>query len=401
MKSFVILPQKPELRDATYIRRCTVERYTDHKLESSDELWFEIENKVNQLDDSDCDSYVLAVIMDAMQEQREVHVKGEVSRTLLGNIEEFQSAWNKWLPELYHIVDIKVDVVNSDPVLPRNQAICAFSGGVDATFSVWRHHKKLAGYRSQNIRLSALVHGFDIPLNDNEAFENAFKRSESTLSDVDIPLVAIKTNYRLWSKVNWEHAFSTALVATLSNMKREADICIVGSSEPYDSLVIPWGSSPITDHLLSSSSFAVIHDGASHSRTEKVDEIANWQKGIDNLRVCWQGDLKDRNCGVCEKCLRTKLNFLATGNGIPKSLPGSDIHKALRGIVLKNDAVKEEWKQVLEHAKKNDINQSWVSEIPAILKRTDKTLAQRVFPEGSKRKAVAKSFIRRLKGQPQ
>ena len=189
------------------------------------------------------------------------------------------------------------------------------------------------GYRSQTINLCSIVHGFDIPLNDKIAFNNAVHRSTNTLNDLNVEITPIKTNFRELSKVTWVHSFACALVATLSNFKSVAGTCIVGSSEPYDSLIIPWGSSPITEHLLSSGEFNVIHDGACHSRTEKVAEIKEWKTGIQNLRVCWEGDLKDRNCGICEKCMRTKLNFLAIKADIPSAFPTSDIMKELNNIV--------------------------------------------------------------------
>jgi hypothetical protein len=34
--------------------------------------------------------------------------------------------------------------------------------------------------------------------------------------------------------------------------------------------------------------------------------------------VCWEGVDQGRNCGVCEKCIRTKLNFLAAGIESPE-----------------------------------------------------------------------------------
>jgi hypothetical protein len=168
------------------------------------------------------------------------------------------------------------------------------------------------------------------------------RRSQKALDDVGVKLIPVKTNFRNISKVDWIHSFSCALVAALGNYKMTAGTVLIGSNEPYNSLVMAVGSSPITDHLLSSDDLTVIHDGASHSRTEKVQEIQMWKAGMENLRVCWDGELKDRNCGVCEKCLRTKLNFLALKAPIPSSFPKSDIYSDLKGVVLSNDAVRAE-----------------------------------------------------------
>ena len=143
---------------------------------------------------------------------------------------------------------------------------------------------------------------------------------------------------------------------------------MIGSSNPYDSLVIPCESSPITDHLLSSGEFVVIHDGASHSRTEKVAQVAEWKKGMNNLRVCWQGELKDRNCGKCEKCVRTKLNFLACNRDVPEYFPESvSIEKILQRVVIKKDAIRGEWQQILDYADRHKVKASWKAAVRKLL----------------------------------
>ena len=390
-----LVPLAHEVTGTFRTRRCLIRRIHNDEVESETTLWFKFDQSVNPPADDDCDAYLLAVLMDAMKENRRIEIKGSVSKTLLGNLVEYQAAWSKWRPDTYSQVDVLADQVREDSP-PVAGAICAFSGGVDATFSVWRHAKKLCGYRSQSINVCAIVHGFDIPLADDVAFKNAMARSGNTLKDLGLNLIPIATNYREISRVNWEDAFSCALVAALGNFKNLAGTCIVGSSEPYDSLVIPWGSSPITDHLLGSGEFAVMHDGASHSRTEKVKEINEWDAGKNNLRVCWQGDLKDRNCGVCEKCIRTKLNFLAVNAPVPAAFPDSDILVDLKQVQLRNDAVRAEWRQLHEIAVKNRVDAPWVRQVPAVINR--KPLLERVLPKGSVRRNLVKSVLGNLRG---
>lgn len=369
MKSLVIEPLPIKSLNNDYIRTCQVIRTDGDTLVSKKDLWFQFSNSILPPEDYDCDNYLLAVIMDAMLEGRNIVVNGSVSLGLLSNLEEYQSVWNKWLPKSYTIVDIKVKDIRKGERRTEG-AICAFSGGVDATFSVWRHSQHMYKFRSQEIKLCSLVHGFDIPLKDQSEFNDASESARNTLKTIGINLVPISTNYREISQTNWEHSFSCALVAALSNFKKTAGTVIVGSSEPYNSLVIPWGSSPITDHLLSSDEFTVIHDGASHSRTEKVRVISDWKVGVKNLRVCWEGNTKDSNCGKCEKCIRTKLNFLATNNSIPDCFPDyKDDNLSFDKINLRNDAVRTEWQQILDYAKTNDVHGPWLKKIKKVIKR--------------------------------
>lgn len=392
-------PQKDEHTDNYSIRSCKIKRFNEDGTSTETKIWFQLDKSIPLPQQDDCDAYLLAMVMEAMKENKTIEVKGSVSKQLLENLVELQAVWNKWKPNIYSCIDIIVDKVNQSTEKVAG-AICAFSGGVDATFSVWRHSQSKNSYRSQAINICSIVHGFDIPLSDADAFENAKNRAQATLNDISINLIPIKTNYRQIAKANWEDAFSTALVATLSNFKTVAGTCIVGSSEPYDSLIIPWGSSPITDHLLSSGEFFVMHDGASHSRTEKVKEISDWKVGVENLRVCWQGDLKDRNCGVCEKCVRTKLNFLAVERSIPSCFPSTDILHDLDKVKLSNDAVRAEWQQIYEYAERKNLQGSWLKKVKRTINKREYSVIDIFLPKGSSRREIAKNLIKNEKGTP-
>lgn len=389
--------------DGDVIRSCKVVREKKGRVVAEEELWFRLDGSVLVPDDSDCDAYLLSIVMQAMQDGENIKIGGSVCKQLLSNLVEYQHAWAKWRPNQYEIIDVDVEEERYGSQVSRD-AVCAFSGGVDATFSVWRHSQSRYGHRSQDIKICSLVHGFDIPLNDPEAFRNNLGRAKELLAELNIEVVPIATNFRAVSKVNWEHSFSIAVVAALSNLKRLAGVCIVGSSRPYDSLVIPWGSSPITDHLLGSSEFVVIHDGASHSRTEKVAEIADWESGVQGLRVCWQGALKDANCGVCEKCVRTKLNFLANKLPIPECFPPSDILENLKTIRLRNDAVRAEWKYIFDFAKANGVDEPWIQRLPRVISRKSfddyiALIVGALLPVGSRRREVVKRAGKHLRAK--
>lgn len=284
-------------------------------------LWFDVDDHPALPSDDDADVFLIAMLMEAMREGRALHVHGTVSGELLGNLREFQEVWARWRPTWYRRVPISVDRIDASVPPPSPGAVCAFSGGVDASFSVWRHSGERRGHRSPAVTLCVLVHGFDIPLDDTDAYALAFERAAASLTELSLPLKAVRTNFRQIAAVHWEDNFAAALVAALGNFKGQAGTCLFGSAKPYDALVLPSGSSPIGDHLLGSSAFRVVHDGASHCRTGKVRELAAWRTGADNLRVCWEGAGKGRNCGRCEKCLRTMVNFLAAGLPVPRAFP--------------------------------------------------------------------------------
>ena len=391
MKELVLEPADNEVKDGYIKRRCKV-KYLDYGTCTSEkELWFRFTETIEPPVIDDCDSYLLAMLMDAMQEGRDIIVKGSVSRTLLSNLVEFQRAWNKWLPDKYKIVDMKPDLIR-EKGQPLKGAVSAFSAGVDATFTVWMNSKQKNSYRSQDIKFCTFVHGFDVQLNNTEAFNNIIKRSNQTLSDLNLSIRPVSTNYREISCTNWSFSHAAAITAALSNFKNEVGACLIGSSEPYSSLAIPWGSSPITDHLLSSGEFMVFHDGASFSRIEKINEISAWQNGVDNLRVCWEGFVKDSNCGRCEKCVRTMTGFLASNHSIPSSFKNVDnIEKRISKTMLRTELVYGEWGEILEFAEKN--NSEWKRAVYKVIRRN--RIIDGILPRNSWRRKI----ITRLIGQ--
>ena len=57
----------------------------------------------------------------------------------------------------------------------------------------------------------------------------------------------------------------------------------------------------------------VVTDGSGFGRTDKVEMLAPYPAVLAAIKVCWEGDDPGKNCGVCEKCVMTRLNFLAAG----------------------------------------------------------------------------------------
>jgi hypothetical protein len=75
-----------------------------------------------------------------------------------------------------------------------------------------------------------------------------------------------------------------------------------------------FGSHPELDPLWSSSAVRIIHYGGDRTRRQKTAAIASYAPAQKYLRVCWEHRTPELNCGECEKCVRTQLEFLTAGN---------------------------------------------------------------------------------------
>ena len=403
MRSLVLKPFPNEVRGDDIVRRCLVSR-PDGSNGLEEELWFQFPNNLACPLADDCDSYVIAMLMNAMRERRNIIVHGSVSKKLLSNLVEFQAVWHKWEPVELQLVEVQADTLRQGET-PIPGAVCAFSGGLDATFMVWRNSQNKNSYRSQKINFCTMLHGFDIPLENTQAFDNSLKIAGETLADLGLKVIPIRTNFKELQYKNWKYTHGTTLVAVLNNFKLLAGTGMIASSEGYSRAMTPWGSNPLTDHLMSSDGFEIINDGASHDRVEKAKAISEWKVGVDNLRVCWELEYLGRNCGKCEKCLRTQFEFLACNLPIPKCFPANtDLKQALRHIRLKNDLTRGEWLEIIEHGRKNKMEPELINAAYALIQRRPlvkvllrQNIVDILFPKGSQLRETIKKLSLKLR----
>ena len=391
MSKIELLPKPHQAGKNGYARSCEIVHVDGDGHRLSQELWFEYPRTVPQLDSSECDSYLVAALLPAMMAGADVYVQGSVSCELLANLTELQKVWVKWCPGIYREVAITADQIRSDEA-PVSGAVVAFSGGGDAQFTAYRHAEGLAALATRPVRAGVFVHGFDIPLGDIDGFAGAATRSRQVLEDIGLELLVVRSNIReLWS-VNWEHLCGAALSAVFLGMRRYAGTALIGAGEPYDALVVPWGTHPIIDPLMGSGSLRIIHDGAGYSRSEKIKQIALWESGVQNLRVCWVGGLRDRNCGECEKCVRTRLNFLLAGVSHPACFSSPMQRDLLKPIVLRSDAARAEWRLIRDEMARTGIGADLLSDIDKVIKRPA-TRYGWLLPSGSRRRALVKRIV--------
>jgi len=321
-------------------------------------LWWEFDGAPLPSPLKRSDLAVATLIYRAMHEGADLHVAGPVSKELLDRIDQFQDIWAIWRPDLYRKVavtaDAEVDTVRRSPARMAS-AVCAFSGGVDGTATTWRHFSGQAGRMTRKLHAGVLIWGFDIKLDDAEGWAIASATAAVMLADIDVPLVRVRTNWKNEACVAYEMEFAAGVLGCLWHWDEDVATLLLGSCEEYNRLVTPWGSHPLTTQLLAAQDSASIYDAGAMTRTAKVKLIAEWPVGYDNLRVCWRGFAKGQNCGVCEKCIRTKLNAIVSGVRIPASLerpPAAREILALRGY---HHAAREFFEEILEAAAANGI----------------------------------------------
>jgi len=270
-------------------------------------LWFEFPAEFESELHLSGAPFVVALLLLAMQQGEAMEVRAPVSKKLLQGLQHYQRIFNEWYPERFHLVEIRALGEAPVPSL-RGVEAAAFSGGVDSffTFLDLRNQGKLPAR-------ALFMAGFDMPLNLGRSIRELTQSYQELMKQWGVGWVDGATNVRAFvDTVDWTNAHGTALAASA--------LCFQGA---WSRFYIPssytlgrypkWGTHPELDPWLSSEALEFVHQGAGLNRVRKLEVISRAPESFARLRVCWIQDIGLKNCGRCEKCVRTQAALEVLG----------------------------------------------------------------------------------------
>jgi hypothetical protein len=377
-------PEELTEADGSAIAAVTIEGPTRDRTR----LWYSVETEYRPALTRSSDPFVAALLFRAMRESADMIVHGEVSPSLLRNLEEFQAAWAAWLPNRYTRIEIVAEVEREQPTGDKARAgIVAFSGGVDSSFTVFRHKTGRCGRLKRNIPAGVMAQWSSSAHEVDGAIERVAEKSAKMLASLDMNLIRMRTNVRELGD-SWHDAHGAAIASCLMVLQGGYTEGLIASSRPYRHLTLPYGSSPVTDWLMSSDAFQIVHDGAAFTRSDKIRELAHWPEALRYLQVCWEGGQPDRNCGRCEKCIRNILAFRAAGLGLPECFEQDVSDSQILNLSGLGEAQIGENEDVLAAARAASISDSWVDALEECIRRNWAQQNEKNPPENPVRQAI-------------
>ncbi len=326
------------------------------------EIFYEFDRVMPWSQNSLLDGHVFAILLYACSRGKPLKVHGTLSNITMRNLEELQLIWQMWKPDIYSRIDIIPDNIDSTRRNGPEKAISAFSGGADAIFTALRHTKILPDKFRYPLSSALMVHGFDVDIYNHADFKNLVKRVRPFLDYSGLELRTIRTNSREIKIQNWEYSHGLELAACLHMFADEFEYGLIGSSGPYLGFVMPWGSNPVTDHFISGSGFSVKYDGGGFFRTDKMAEILKHPVACQVLKVCYSGVDQSINCGKCEKCVRSQLNFLAAGaKSIPPCFEGGFDINCINEMKISHLGQLVELRRIAKQAGRNNVSGEWLT----------------------------------------
>ncbi|MBW8011807.1 MAG: hypothetical protein FVQ83_11315 [Chloroflexi bacterium] len=242
-------------------------------------LWFSFPETYQDFISFQSDGFIASLILRSMRLGENVEVRGTTSARLAYGFEEYQAVFNAWLPNLFERVNVTYQKLtpSKDQFSPGGVGT-AFSGGVDSFHTLSFHLPQNQPNTFYQLSHGLFIHGFDIPLASQEQYNSLWLRYETLFKDLGITLLEAKTNIGQFYayQIDWIYAHGGPLIGTALFLGKLFKKFYIPATYDYPNLA-PAGTSPLSDHLLSTENTQFVHFGAATNRTIKMDQLAHWQ----------------------------------------------------------------------------------------------------------------------------
>lgn len=234
-----------------------------------------------------------------------------VCSVLYRNMQALVKQWHAFYPTRRPIRIHNAEVREYGPGPEGRKVASLFTGGIDSSFTL-KHKRAEIG----------LLMKASFPFDNFGSYSflpERRRRFEEQTARFGIPAITIGTNMLdpfPEFRDSWANITHAPALASIGHLFQDRiSKVFVSSSVPFGEL-IPWGSHPLTDPLLSSASVTIDHFGATFSRYEKVRGIAHDSDLLRTLSVCGRSPAEKRgreNCSACPKCIRTMVALDLSG----------------------------------------------------------------------------------------
>jgi hypothetical protein len=225
------------------------------------------------------------------------------------------------------------------------------------------------------------MRGLETVLAEEQGAEQSAVLVREVARSLGLTLIEGVSNLRSFFRVDWGPWNGTGLAATAHALGRGFGVFLIPAGSRYWTVGPPVGSHPLIDESCRTEWLEIRNDGAHNGRPKKVAALAGNDLVLGHLRICTQSRSGPRNCGRCNKCLRTMIAMEAAGmleraRTLPTRLPANwtRVYRPT-AIALLVDAIAV--------ARERNRPAKFIRDLEAMLRRTRIRGAVREFAEAS------------------
>lgn len=284
-------------------------------------LFFAIPERLSGLVSDRFDHFIVAVVAIALAYgESRVYIDADVSASLLQNLKDFEYLQRYYFGDRRSPLKIEArSVVGFRNAKPGTASL--LTGGVDSLFTLYNNHQHF--FLNDRNRISHAIFSVrdaHVSSSDHVQLDELLKMESRIIPFCDesgIVSVPVITNDGGLRPINdwyfWgDRGHGAGFASTAHLLSGGIGKLYIPSTE-LDLRRNCWGSTVATDQFLGSDGLHVVHDGVRHSRRDKLQAIIDRPLVRKLVKVCFHRPPDRINCGVCEKCLRTRLILLTLG----------------------------------------------------------------------------------------
>jgi len=270
-------------------------------------LYYETDTQFEKyLCDERADSFMLAVFPYALRKGFDIVCDASITESLLHNI-------NVILVPLLVKYDcrlkreIKVIAETDNTPIEGQEVGTGISLGVDSFYTI----KNKIELDQEAFKLTHLLYTSSKPVKHES--EGRKLEAKKAAADLGLPMVLITTNSRELFEVGHARAHPFTNLSAIFALQKLFRTYYYSTAYDMSKFTIENNSVIPADkylllimHALSIPGLTFYASGSRMSRSEKINEIADWEIAQNYLRVCLKGV---KNCGVSGKCVRTLLEI--------------------------------------------------------------------------------------------
>ncbi len=317
-----IEPLEPIVGDATVTRRARV-----HGSHGADAVSIEIPTAL--VGDVDDHSHLTGLgIWPAILAGTDLHVAAPVAPGHLGRVQRLLHVYRSWDPSL-PLPTVSAEGERPSAADPGPGTAAYFSRGVDSMFEA-----ALDTAARPPLTHLVFLDGIE-PRHSPAVAAGEVEQATAAAALLGLPLVVVRTDAHALTghARDWADVHGCVLAALATSLGGEVGEVVIPSTDSLATLV-PYGSHPLLDPLLSTPTLTVRHGDLSAGRAGKVAALATQRPDLlPFLKVCYEEDRVD-NCGRCGKCIITMAalmgaDALDAATGFPDSVPIDEL-RAMR-----------------------------------------------------------------------
>lgn len=293
------------IKQTTQNQKITVSAEVQFNGKKPEILYFIVDKQYADFIFPDASPFFAAVLLPCMKRKEDITIEGTISEQLFKYTEQIMvlvTGWNIGLSP----VGISAREIIKDSGKPKFVGTF-FSAGVDSFYTYLKHTKG-----QDKITHFLLIHGFDIPLENRQFFNEVKTTVEAIAKEEGVAVISIETNTAeiIEKYLVWDFAHGGALAAAALLLRKKFRKVFIPGAVRQDE-IFPYGTHPDLDKLWSTETLGFVHDGTEYNRLGKIEHgIARSPLALKYLRVCAQNVKGKYNCSKCYKCLMTMIQLI-------------------------------------------------------------------------------------------